>query len=600
MNPATAPDVPTAALLVAAVRVQDFRVLRDVCVELDRDTTVLLGENNTGKSAFLLALDRALGGSRSTEDDLHVAADGTRASRFVIDVRIEPATGDDFDDDLTTLFGTAVQAPDTSGRPFVTLRTIADPSPDGSGLNHRRQFVQGWSCDRQSAMDFAGVPGERVDQTRLGLLAFTLLDASRDLVEELRRRTSNWGRLLADLDIPADVRAQLESQLAETGQAIIDGSAVLSDVQGALQRLTDAFASGADDVHIAPLPPRIEELARGMDVVVTAPGSAPLPLRHQGSGGRSLTSLMVFRAFIDMRMGRGLELRPLPVSAFEEPEAHLHPHAQQVAFRQLRDMPGQKIVSTHSAHTAPHADLRALRMFRRDGASVDVRALALDCPDETVVNLRRYILRRTPEALFARLVILVEGETEEAALPVLASAYWADREPAGLGLSFVSVDGAQNFANVAEGLEALGLPWVVLADGDRAGGEGVSALGKRMGRDVVSEPWNARLLPDAMDFEQYLMASGCREPAESAITEVHGARALQDHRENRDGKKNRRGELRDFTSEGWEERLVIDYLKSNKGVLGGVVAEYIVRAARTLPVIDQLFQRAEHVLRGEP
>lgn len=590
---------PSAELRLAALRVQDFRVLRDVCLDLGSDATVLIGENNTGKTAVLAALARAVGGAHASEDDLHVAADGSRASRFVVDVRLEPASGQDFDDDLAELLRAAVQAPDDRGAAFVNLRTTGTRSVEGTGLRLHREFVQGWSCDRAEADRLAAVRGMPVDQARR-LIEFTLLDASRDLRAELQQRTSHWGRLLADLGMDEATRAGLEADLAALSDRIVAGSSLLAGVRAALERLTSALASGADAVAIAPLPPTVEELGRGMDVLVTAPASAALPLRVQGSGGRSLTSLLVFRAFVELLQGAGRTLRPQSIAGLEEPESHLHPHAQRVAFRQLLEFPGQKIVSTHSPAIAALADPRALRVLRRSGAAVEVRALGPACTDDTVTSLRRFVLRHHPDVLFARLVILVEGETEERALPVLARAHWAPDDPNGHGISIVAVAGAGHFVHVAPCLEALGIPWLLLADDDQAGRDAMASTNRALARDIAADPVHGFLLPDGTDFEGCLIDAGHRGLVEQVIADEHGETMLADRKARLHGQLRSKTATWDYESPDWEDRLAADYLRQHKGVLGELIAEALVTAGSSLPAVDAVFERATTILGGDP
>jgi putative ATP-dependent endonuclease of OLD family len=52
-----------------SVTVKNFRALKDVTVELD-DTTVLIGENNSGKTSFLEALKLCLAQGASRRGDL--------------------------------------------------------------------------------------------------------------------------------------------------------------------------------------------------------------------------------------------------------------------------------------------------------------------------------------------------------------------------------------------------------------------------------------------------------------------------------------------------------------------------------------------------
>ena len=77
-------------LTLAAVRVEGFRLLRDVSLALKPSTTVLLGENNSGKTSFLEALAVAFGQRQPQKEDIFSGPDGV-ATCFQIDLRIQPA-----------------------------------------------------------------------------------------------------------------------------------------------------------------------------------------------------------------------------------------------------------------------------------------------------------------------------------------------------------------------------------------------------------------------------------------------------------------------------------------------------------------------------
>src|SRR4051812_15921268 len=55
-------------LKIAEIRIQDFRTIQDLWMPT-RSSLVLLGENNSGKTAFLSALDVALGTARARNED---------------------------------------------------------------------------------------------------------------------------------------------------------------------------------------------------------------------------------------------------------------------------------------------------------------------------------------------------------------------------------------------------------------------------------------------------------------------------------------------------------------------------------------------------
>ena len=164
--------------------------------------------------------------------------------------------------------------------------------------------------------------------------------------------------------------------------------------------------------------------------------------------------------------------------AIEEPEAHLHPHVQRLVYRDFlrsatdRDdsWPVTVILTTHSPHIVSVAPLNSLVVLRKtpDGASSEgVSTAALQFTPEVVADLERYLDVTRGEMLFAKGVLLVEGEAERFLLPALAKANGIDFDE--LGISVCSVAGT-NFYPYMEllGEHGLRLPVAVLTDGDPA------------------------------------------------------------------------------------------------------------------------------------
>lgn len=84
MVAAPSPDTHsrTSGITIVMVRVLNFRCLREIEIPLG-PTTVLIGENNSGKTSFLEALHAAIGNGQRhfSEEDLARFGRGTGSER---------------------------------------------------------------------------------------------------------------------------------------------------------------------------------------------------------------------------------------------------------------------------------------------------------------------------------------------------------------------------------------------------------------------------------------------------------------------------------------------------------------------------------------
>ena len=93
-------------MVVSRVVIKNFRALREVDVVLQGSTTLVIGENNTGKSCFIhalrLCLDVGLPSSLRalTKDDVHCEIDQTKPFQAFVGVEFTNFEGNENEEAL--------------------------------------------------------------------------------------------------------------------------------------------------------------------------------------------------------------------------------------------------------------------------------------------------------------------------------------------------------------------------------------------------------------------------------------------------------------------------------------------------------------------
>jgi putative ATP-dependent endonuclease of OLD family len=451
------------------VRIENFRGIARLEIGLGR-TTVLAGENASGKSRFLDALQMLLGygqtGSRvafEARDFMSDAASPGQWNGEVLRVVLEVGevrTGQ-WDRELRqALQGSVVME---HGAAVLRLEVTAEPGGGEPGGEEG-------STVKFRCLDGAGRALLRGD----GALALGLLRERMPFV------ATGGAQNAAQAAVTAEAG---EEDLAEFCVRRMDELTAAEFVQ--CQQVSDHIM---DDV-------RRSLLERGAPDI----GRARVP----GAGAQSLAPLLFLGGM--MRRGVRKTFHPLavPLMGVMEIEAHLHPSVLSSVWQIVQALPVQKVVTTYSGELLSMIDLRDLRKLeRRDG---EVHVYQIREEDLAADEHRRvwyHIRARRGASLFSRTWLLVEGETEAWLLPEMARALGYDLSSEGVYCIEFAQAGLTALVRAAN---ALGIEWHLLTDGDRAGENYVNAARAHMGRRPESECITQL---EERDMEEHLWGAG--------------------------------------------------------------------------------------------
>lgn len=103
----------------------------------------------------------------------------------------------------------------------------------------------------------------------------------------------------------------------------------------------------------------------------------------------------------------------------EEPEAHIHTHIQKTLFDKLNYSDTQVIYSTHSTHISEASNVESVNILGRVSGRCEAFQPTTGLKPEEIGNIQRYLDAVRSNLLFAKSVLLVEGDAEEILVPIL-------------------------------------------------------------------------------------------------------------------------------------------------------------------------------------
>jgi putative ATP-dependent endonuclease of OLD family len=469
--------------------VKNFRCIRAATIDLNEGVNILIGENNSGKTALLDALRICLSYGKQWRD-IYVSPSDFHIDKNDPNVKIG---------DIEFHLYFEIQKEEEPGI-FNELLSVVDDKGKKELQLHFRYFMEERKGNRRLKYRVWGgdKEGQSITPEVLDLIYFVYLDALRDAVQHLRPvRGNRLGELYAQIVTDDKKQDALAKKVRSTLGEDKDWTELIKEGEKKVnEHLKETTVRGKEQtVEIDFLPFEFRRIVDNLRVQTPVYGDAILEnkdsqkyfeLYQNGLGYNNLIYIATILG--DLKRRKELTGEAYVALLIEEPEAHLHPQLQNIFFNYLNTLNKigfQIFVTSHSPTITAKAPLDSLVVLQeQDGKIASLSIKNSDLSELNKKYLEKFLDVTKSQLFFSNGAILVEGISEALLLPIFSRIMGDEYDIEKKGVEIVNVNGVafEHFGklfNSDDPSKRLSCRCVILTDDDRPGNEDISSRAEK-------------------------------------------------------------------------------------------------------------------------